>query len=472
MMQTIWTRDYSLHRMEQAARSLIGGRAQRWLGLSVTKTISIGAADGFAAFQVDAATWKKALGALRSILEHPRRFTQYHREYREARRHFLATAKRVGRGAVRTEDTERLAAFLETFNDEHDRFMLTGQWIPYYLAELSERMVQDLALLSLKDANQRQAAVKAVFTLDRMTAIRQERVDLLSIAQLRSANERDRQIERHTLRYQWLPCINYFGSQPWTRAYFYRAVAEVRQSGNAAAERRDVVRTFGRNRRAFHDSLEEFPREAWPAIRQAHQLIFLKDDRDDARRRSYFLARPLYGRIARVLGLSTTLVEYLTLDEMLRALRKGDRITPLMLIRRKRGYLMQIVRGEARVTLRPRTHLDVVIEQKVLNQTLSGVVACGGRAVGLVRIARLPKDVRRVRPGDILVAVSTHPEFLPAMRRAAAFVTDEGGLTSHAAIVARELNKPCIVGTKHATHVLKDGDRVEVDATKGIIRKL
>lgn len=66
----------------------------------------------------------------------------------------------------------------------------------------------------------------------------------------------------------------------------------------------------------------------------------------------------------------------------------------------------------------------------------------------------------------------TFPSLIMAMQRAAAFVTDEGGLTCHAAIVAREMHKPCIVGTKHATQVLKDGDRVEVDATKGVVKKL
>ena len=66
----------------------------------------------------------------------------------------------------------------------------------------------------------------------------------------------------------------------------------------------------------------------------------------------------------------------------------------------------------------------------------------------------------------------TTPDFVPAMRNAAAIVTDEGGVTSHAAIVSREMNKPCIIGTKIATQVFKDGDVVEVDAEKGVVRKL
>ncbi len=66
----------------------------------------------------------------------------------------------------------------------------------------------------------------------------------------------------------------------------------------------------------------------------------------------------------------------------------------------------------------------------------------------------------------------TRPDYLPAMKKASAFVTDEGGITCHAAIVAREMKKPCIVGTKIATKILKDGDEVEVDANAGMIRVL
>ncbi|HLD76295.1 MAG TPA: PEP-utilizing enzyme, partial [Candidatus Norongarragalinales archaeon] len=73
---------------------------------------------------------------------------------------------------------------------------------------------------------------------------------------------------------------------------------------------------------------------------------------------------------------------------------------------------------------------------------------------------------------DILVSLATNPDLLPAMHRARAFVTDMGGITSHAAIVAREMNKPCVIGTKFASKVLKDGDFIEVNATEGWVRKL
>ena len=64
------------------------------------------------------------------------------------------------------------------------------------------------------------------------------------------------------------------------------------------------------------------------------------------------------------------------------------------------------------------------------------------------------------------------PRYIMAMKKAAAFVTDEGGISCHAAIISREMNKPCVIGTKIATQVLKDGDMVEVDATNGTVKKL
>ena len=106
---------------------------------------------------------------------------------------------------------------------------------------------------------------------------------------------------------------------------------------------------------------------------------------------------------------------------------------------------------------------------------IKGSIANMGKVTGKVKIITLnswAKDVADVARGDILVAVSTKPDYIVAMERAAAFVTDEGGITCHAAIVSREMNKPCIVGTSIATSVLRDGDLVEVDAEKGIVRKV
>jgi pyruvate,water dikinase len=95
-----------------------------------------------------------------------------------------------------------------------------------------------------------------------------------------------------------------------------------------------------------------------------------------------------------------------------------------------------------------------------------------GKARGIVKVITSAKLLYKVNEGDILVTAMTRPEYLISMRKAAAIITDDGGITCHAAIISRELKIPCIIGTKYATRILKDGDLVEVDANKGIVKIL
>jgi len=104
---------------------------------------------------------------------------------------------------------------------------------------------------------------------------------------------------------------------------------------------------------------------------------------------------------------------------------------------------------------------------------LNGIVASmgNGNVMGNVRIVNNPHK-EKFNKDEILVTSMTRPEFVPLMRKAKAIITNEGGITSHAAIVSRELGIPCIIGTKVATKALKNGDFVEVNVKEGIVRKI
>ncbi|MBI2328777.1 MAG: phosphoenolpyruvate synthase [Chloroflexi bacterium] len=98
---------------------------------------------------------------------------------------------------------------------------------------------------------------------------------------------------------------------------------------------------------------------------------------------------------------------------------------------------------------------------------LSGAAASPGIAVGPVKLVTDASQIDKVKDGDILVSEMTTPDFVPAMKRAAAIVTDRGGRTAHAAIVSRELGIPCVVGVEKATATLKDGQVITVDGSHG-----
>lgn len=148
-----------------------------------------------------------------------------------------------------------------------------------------------------------------------------------------------------------------------------------------------------------------------------------------------------------------------------------------LVLKRKKGFVIYLDKGKKTVCLQGNQIHEVIrkfklIKEKEKSIELTGRVASKGKARGTVAIIKGVKDLHKVKDGNILVSITTHPDYVSAMRKASAIVTDEGGITSHAAIVSREFGIPCIVGCKHATKLLKDGDLVEVDAEKGKIIKL
>jgi pyruvate,water dikinase len=139
----------------------------------------------------------------------------------------------------------------------------------------------------------------------------------------------------------------------------------------------------------------------------------------------------------------------------------------------REGKKLYLVQTRPVTTLKQQTKEAKIIKtpegtiKKAFSPILSGVAASPGIATGSVRVVKDPKQIHKVGPGDVLVAEMTSPDFVPAMKKAAAIVTDKGGLTSHAAIVSRELGIACVVGTKEATIKLREGTIVTVDANRG-----
>ncbi|HIH43242.1 TPA: hypothetical protein HA246_06375 [Candidatus Woesearchaeota archaeon] len=116
-----------------------------------------------------------------------------------------------------------------------------------------------------------------------------------------------------------------------------------------------------------------------------------------------------------------------------------------------------------------------VFMQKFASTEIKGLTASVGKEnKNLIGEVNVVSNVNKehFKPGSILVTSMTRPEFVSLMRKAAAIITDEGGITCHAAIVSRELGIPCIIGTKVATKILKTGDRIEVDVKTGVVRKI
>lgn len=134
-------------------------------------------------------------------------------------------------------------------------------------------------------------------------------------------------------------------------------------------------------------------------------------------------------------------------------------------------YLVQTRPITTTVTTDPHKTPEFVAEAQKSESSMEllvvGAPASPGVQSGPVKILKSASEIDRIKPGDVLVAEQTNPDYVPAMKKASAIVTDKGGRTSHAAIVSRELGIPCVVGTDNATHKLKDGQVITVDGSQG-----
>jgi len=187
-------------------------------------------------------------------------------------------------------------------------------------------------------------------------------------------------------------------------------------------------------------------------------------------------ARPVLSTIAATAGLTYDELIYLSGPEVMALTKDSDasQLRKDITERKTNGYgcividdQIQLVTGADLKNIMSEL-LDLGQEQV---KEFKGSVASKGQTVkGIARVILSPDDFHKLKDDEILVAPETTPDYVPLMKKALAIITDVGGITSHAAIVSRELRKPCIIGTRVATRVLSDGDMIEVNTDTGIIK--
>jgi phosphohistidine swiveling domain-containing protein/DNA-binding Xre family transcriptional regulator len=176
-------------------------------------------------------------------------------------------------------------------------------------------------------------------------------------------------------------------------------------------------------------------------------------------------------------GISKKYLHYLSFDEVENVL-KGLISSQSLEQRYKDGVLITILGDDYKIFEGAEADsihkdLELILSGDVNDsKVITGQTASQGYAKGVARIILTQDDFARFGEGEILVTSMTRPEFVPLMKKSAAIVTNEGGITCHAAIVSRELGKPCVIGTKNATQLIQDGDLVEVRANHGTVRVL
>lgn len=279
--------------------------------------------------------------------------------------------------------------------------------------------------------------------------------------------------------YKFIP-VNYT-EDPWTEQQMMSQLGDMLKK-DCMAELESLNKSHKQKVKAMKLELGDIPNAELRQVARSLQIgTLLNEKRKFAFCRAGLAYRPLFVSISQKYKLdSWKEVWQLTPEEVKRlafhnagsVLKNiSKRTIAVVVTDRKLGYRV-LTTKEAQKVLAQVKPTKTEKTKITKDQEVIGTIASKGFAKGTARIVLNSKDFPKFKTGDILITAMTSVDFVPLMKRAAAFVTNEGGLTSHASIVSRELDKPCIIGTKIATQVFKDGDMVEVDANKGIVRKI
>ncbi len=203
------------------------------------------------------------------------------------------------------------------------------------------------------------------------------------------------------------------------------------------------------------------------------RLIFLKTERIDFFSRSWSIMMPLIDEVCKRLGISYTELLKLTQPEILDSLEAGKLVFEDFTSRDKYTILrlnneMHHFCGDAHDKIE-----EVLFGEDFSHiKEIRGNTAYKGVVIGKAKVLMNDRELHKLEKGDIMICNITNPNYDLAFEKIKGLVTDDGGLLCHSAIMAREFKIPCVVGTKIATRVFKDDDLLELDAEKGIIRKI
>ncbi len=410
---------------------------------------------------IDETKWNEFVAALKKkYAEHPENYKEFEKSFMKSGSEYMETSEAISKTDLKKSDNGKLKRL---YADYLKKNLIYGPyiWMQFIMNNFFAEMAKEIITSKLGKDN------KALYDYIEAALKPSKKAAAIQLKEIAAEWEKMNEAEKTKAyeNFKWVPCLDVH-NPPWTKEEFYSHVSEFRKIGKATSITHEEILN------------EVNPSEKEKQILEiVKSLSYLKDLKDDFRRQGIFYAQRLFEEIASRAGLNLRQISYATEEEITDFLDSSKEIPKGKVEEREKGFAIYFDK-EKSVQCKSGKDVEAALNElgialfEEFSEEIRGSPASAGKAKGVVVIVRGVSDLNKVKKGDILVAVTTHPDYVPAMQKAAAIITDEGGITSHAAIVARELGLPCIVGAKSATKSLKDGDKVEIDAETGIIRKI
>jgi len=449
----LFSREYSVQYTEASLRSL-GYEAKEHLPALLLSQCYLPEYPNETCYG-DPGEWNHLIESLGHEYSTKEKLTLFMERFHHYGKAYITTALRLGSIELKKVTTAQIIGYYQEYQNALIVYS-TYLWMGYLLNNIYTDQAKKL--FDTKSIVHRDAVEAVLLSPRKRTGILELQTTL---SQIDTPALSPKQIEDILKNFGWIPCLD-IQNNPWTNKdvqSFFRSFKKPTEGMPLEIAMKEV-------------NLSPAEQEWFALVRE---LVYVKDMRDEYRRRGICAILPLFDEIAARCAVTRAHIAYFTSDEIVEALKDNQMLSTNEAEVRQTGFWIHWENTAIVATTNTATIKEFqqsFIRAETITNVLKGTPACTGTATGRVVIVRGVADLVKVQDGDVMVAVTTHPDFVPAMHHAAAIVTDEGGLTSHAAIVSRELKIPCIVGAKNATQSLHDGDRVEVDANQGIINRI
>lgn len=271
-------------------------------------------------------------------------------------------------------------------------------------------------------------------------------------------------------RFTWITC-GYFNEQPKALSVYEKALTEALEK-DPYARIHEIESEIEESQDKRSNFLLDHSESLKTLAYLAGESGYLKDYYKFSMNAITYYSEPLFEEIAKRTGKSKEFLKDLLIDEV-ELLLQSKTLDQASIDERTKHYVllswegnMQILQGDD----------SAIFSDKFLNfeknteEVINGRTACKGQVKGRAKVVMDSNDFHKVEKGDVLVVMNTSPDYVPILGSVAAILAEEGGITAHVSVISREMKIPAIVGIQGVTKRIKDGDMVEVDADKGVVR--
>jgi len=368
--------------------------------------------------------------------------------------------------------------FLLSFYEKYvDLTCRAGAYVclPLSIESILEKNLHEIAKKYFPRENEEEVFRLLATPMKAGTAEKEE-LSFLKIAALPRA-QREASIRKHLYEYAWIK------NNSFTGAFMTKKDIQNRLKALNKDEAKQRIREYAKKQfdtrrliKAHIEKIGQKDKKAKSLIETLQESIYHRSWRTERYYRNAETIKNFFEEISRRYNIPGNLIYYFSCDEIRDCLQKRSAKEFISIAKeRKNGYacvaykgFVKIYEGKELSYLKSKIRLREI----AMGSEIKGQAAFLGKVQGIAVVVKNKSELSKVTRNAILVSPSTTVDYVPVLKHVKAIVTEEGGVLSHASVISRELHIPCIIGTKIATGVIKDGDLVEVDATRGIVRIL